>query len=128
MEQHFVEFLSPGTFFSESSEKQIDSWDVKKAKKFAKNITERYGAKPYGFRFKTRSRTDADLDSKVTAVSGMYYLGGDILSYDDVKNRNDPKDDILLSNMRNNRYKFIIENRNSYLFTGAFDPDKDKVV
>jgi hypothetical protein len=32
VKQHFVTFYSPGTFFAETSEKPIDSWDVEKAK------------------------------------------------------------------------------------------------
>jgi hypothetical protein len=76
MEKHFVEFLSPGTFFAEITTVPIESWDTKKAQELAHGISERHSATPYGFRFITRSRGQDDLDSKVTARSGMYFLGG----------------------------------------------------
>lgn len=117
MDRHFVTFLSPGTFVAETTEKPIDSWDVKKAQKMAHDIEERYGATPYGFRFTTRSRTDADLDSKVTATSGMYFLGGKIETLAEVEARNDPKEEILRSNMRGNGYDRIIVNDNSWRST-----------
>ena len=58
----------------ESTEKEIDSWDVKKAMEMARSIKERHGATPYGFRFSTRERRDDELDSKTVAHSGMYFL------------------------------------------------------
>lgn len=125
MKKHFVEFLSPGTFFSETTIKEIDSWDVSMATIMSKNITERHNAKPYGFRFITKERKDNELDSKETETSGIYYLGGKVLSLQEVKDRNDPKDEILISNMENNNYSHIIENNNSWRFTANFDPKKD---
>jgi len=65
VQKHFVTFYSPGTFVSEESSLPIDAWDVDKAKEMAHDVVERYGATPYGFRFTTRSRGDADLDSKI---------------------------------------------------------------
>lgn len=43
-----------------------------------------------------------------------------------VKARKDPKDSILISNMECNHIEKIIENKNSWLFTGALE--KDDVV
>ena len=94
----------------------------------AKNITERYNAKPYGFRFITWERDFDELDSKVTKTSGIYYLGGKILSLQEVKNRSDPKDKILISNMESNNYSHIIENTNSYKFTAPFDYKNDTLL
>jgi hypothetical protein len=128
VKKHFVEFLSPGTFFSETSQKEVDSWDVSNAMIMAKNITERHNAKPYGFRFITRERDFDELDSKVTETSGIYYLGGKILSLQEVKNRSDPKDKILISNMETNDYSHIIENTNSYKFTAPFDYKNDTLL
>lgn len=118
MKKHFVTFLSPGTFVSETTEKPIASWDVDKAVKMARKIKERYGARPYGFQFSTRERGPDDLDSKVTKRSGIYYLGGRVETLADVEARNDPKEEILRSNMRINRIEKIIVNDNSWRFTG----------
>jgi hypothetical protein len=114
IQKHFVTFFSPGTFVSEESSQPIDSWDVDKAKEMAHQVVERYGATPYGFRFSTRSRGDADLDSKRSAESPFYHLGGKIETLKEVEARNDPKEDILRSNMRCNGYDRIVVNDNSY--------------
>lgn len=117
MKQHFVEFLSPGTFFSESTQKPIDSWDVEQAKRMARDIKERHAATPYGFRFSTRERKDNELDSKVTKVSGTYYLGGKVETIEEVFARNLPEEETLRWNMKTNDYKKIIVNINSYKST-----------
>ncbi len=119
MQKHFVTFFSPGTFVSEETTKPIDTWDVEAAVLLAADITERHGAKPYGFRFTTRERSDADLDSKVTQTSGIYYLGGKIETLAEVEARNDPSEHILRSNMRSNGIDKIVINDNSWRFTAA---------
>lgn len=106
---HFVTFFSPGTFVAETTEKAIDSWDVEAAKKMASKITERYGAHPYAFRFSTRGRGDKDLDSKVTKTSPMYYIGCRVVTLAEIKQRNDPKDSILVSNMECNHWDKIVQ-------------------
>jgi hypothetical protein len=126
MEKHFVEFMSPGTLVSEVSTKPIDSWDVKQAQEMTKDIKERHNSLPYGFRFITRSRGDDDLDSKVTDKSPMYYLGGTVLTLQDVEARSDPKDSILISNMKCNGHDRIIINDNSWRVTLPLN--KDDVV
>jgi hypothetical protein len=98
---HFVTFYSPGTFVAETTEKPIQSWDIEIAKKMARAIKERYGAVPYGFRFSTRSRSEKDLDSKVTATSPLYYLGGTVETLEQVKARATERDKILISNAEN---------------------------
>lgn len=123
MEKHFVEFLSPGTFVSESTVKDIAAWDVDAAKMMAGDIHERYGARPYGFRFLTRTRGPDDLDSKVSARSGIYYLGGTVRSLADVKRDNLPDEDILRFNMEANGYGRIVTNDNSWRFTAPLADD-----
>jgi hypothetical protein len=120
MEKHFVTFFSPGTFVAETTEKPIDAWDVEKAVEMARGISERYGAKPYGFRFSTRSRKADELDSKVTKTSGIYYLGGQVQTKEQVFARNDPKESILRANMECNEIDKIIINDNSWRYTGEF--------
>ena len=117
MKQHFVTFYSPGTFFAEQTTKPIDSWDVDKAIEISKSIIERHSALPYGFCFTTRERKDDELDSKETERSHMYYLGGEILTIEQVKERNDPDDKILISNMECNGYDRIVVNTNSWKWT-----------
>ncbi len=123
MNKHFVTFCSPGTFVSESSTKEVDSWDVEAAQNMAESIKERHAATPYGFYFTTRSRGDGDLDSKQTHKSNMYYLGGEVQSLEDVKGRNDPDDRILISNMESNGWDRIIINTNSWKFTAPLNED-----
>jgi len=123
MEQHFVTFYSPGTFFSETTTKTIPSWDTAASVEMARGIVERYEARPYAFRFSTRSRGPDDLDSRVTAQSGYFFLGGKVLTLSDVEGRNDPKDHILISNMRNNGYDKIVVNTNSWKWTQPLGAD-----
>ncbi len=107
MDKNFVTFFSPGTFVAEQTEQPIKYWCPKTAERMASKIKERYGATPYGFRFTTRSRGDDDLDSKVTATSPMYYLGGKVETLEEIEARNDPKESILRSNMRGNGWERI---------------------
>jgi hypothetical protein len=99
------------------SEKPIDSWDVEKAKRMARSITERHGATPFAFYFTTRSRGEDDLDSKVTDTSVTYYLGGKVETLAEVKARATKDDRILISNMEINHYDRIITNTNSWKVT-----------
>ena len=117
MKKHFVTFLSPGTMVSETTTKAISAWDTNKAIGMAKDIKERHAATPYGFYFFTKERKEEDFDSKETKRSNTYYLGGEIFTLEDIKNRNDPKDKILISNMECNGYDRIIENKNSWKST-----------
>lgn len=123
MKAHFVEFLSPGTFVAESTQRPIPSWDVGAAVEMARSIKERHNAIPYGFRFSTRERSDSDLDSKVTKRSGIYYLGGKVETLAEVEVRNDPLEDILRSNMRCNGWSRIVTNTNSWKWTQPLEDD-----
>lgn len=123
IEAHFVTFYSPGTFVAEDTTKPIDAWDVDKAVAMAREINERYGATPYGFRFTTRTREDHELDSKVTARSPMYYLGGKVETLAEVKARATDKDRILVSNMEANDHKRIITNDNSWRWVQPLNDD-----
>ena len=117
MKKHFVVFMSPGTLFHETTSKEIDSWDVEKAKQMATGISERYGATPFGFYFTTRSRGAKDLDAKVTATSPTYFLGGKVETLEEVKARATKEDSILIGNMECNGWNRIITNTNSWKVT-----------
>ena len=108
MKKHFVTFYSPGTFLAETTERPIQSWDVKLAVKMSKTITERYNAHPYGFRFMTRVRTEKQLDSKIVKESPLYYISGTIETREQLEARNDPREEILRGNVRGNGYKRVI--------------------
>ena len=123
MKADFVTFLSPGTFFHEDTTKPIESWDVEQAKEMARNIKERHGATPFAFYFTTRARGDNELDSSQVAKSCTYYLGGKIETLAEVEARNDPKEDILRSNMRCNGWDRIITNTNSWKVTQPLNAD-----
>lgn len=122
MKKHFVTFLSPGTFVAEETTKEIDSWDVNKAIEMSKGIVERYNAIPYGFFFTTRERGESDFDSKETKRSNLYYLGGEILTLEQVKSRY-PDKDILISNMEINHYEKIVVNTNSWMCVRPLEKD-----
>lgn len=137
IEKHQVTFYSPGTFVSESSTYDIESWDTAKAVELSEKVKERYGAKPYGFVFETLltmpNIPSANGDSfsvqpKLKERSGIHFLGGKLETYDDVVNRNDPKENILRSNMRyNEEARIVCINTNSYKSTIPFS-EKDCIV
>lgn len=117
MQKHFVIFFSPGTFIAEQSEYPIESWDVQKAIEMAQSVKERYNTTPYGFQFTTRERKDNELDSREVERSGMYFLGGEVLTVEQIRERNDPKERTLLLNMEGNGWDKIVVNTNSWRWT-----------
>lgn len=131
--KHFVEYLSPGTFFSETSSFPIDSWSTVVAVAMASTVTERYNAKPYGFRFSTTEYTLAVDDDgnqhfvqpKEIAKSGIYYVTGKIVRYDEYPENKE--NHILRSNMFGNNWPFMVENNNSWKCVQPFEPN-DSVV
>lgn len=136
IEKHQVTFYSPGTFVSESSTYDIESWDTVKAVELSEKVVERYGAKPYGFVFETLltfpniKSDDGDsfkVQPKVKETSGIHFLGGKLETYDDVVKRNDSKESILRDNMRYNDSWIVCINTNSYRSTIPFG-EKDCVV
>ncbi len=117
IEAHFVTFTSPGTFVAEETTRSVAAWDVAVAQEMAKEIVERHGARPYGFFFTTRSRGPEDLDSKVTARSPFYYLGGKVETLAEVKARGDARDRILIANMEGNGWDRVVVTANGYRWT-----------
>ncbi len=130
--KHYVTFYSPGTFFTEQTTKPIDDWDTKVAVEMAKTVLERYNAKPYAFRFFTQLEAEPvpdgeggmlKVEPKEVESTHLFYLGGTLRNFDEVVEKNDPKENILRSNMRGNRMWVIIENTNSWRFTGPFNQE-----
>lgn len=127
MEKHFVRFLSAGTFVAEETTKEIDSWDVEKAKNMSKQIIERHDSHPYGFQFITRSRSENDLDSKIVDKSGVYYINGVVETVKDIEAKNDPNNDTLLWNMKTNHWNKVVTTYNPWKWTQPFN-DRDRIV
>lgn len=106
--KHYVEFRSPGSFFFEESTRPIDAWDTRKAAQMAREVVERYGARPFCFRFLTRLEAPPvvvdgeklNVEPKQINRSGWHFLGGEIVRYDDVPE----SEGIARSNMRGNGY------------------------
>jgi len=127
MRKHFVIFFSPGTFVAETTQKPIESWDIDKAVKMSREITERYNAKPYGFCFVTRERKPRDLDSEEVERSTMYYLGGEVITLDELKAQNNSEYRILIENMECNGWNRVVVNKNSRKWTQPLN-DGDTVL
>lgn len=133
--QYYVEFVSPGTLFHETTRKPIEAWDTVVACSIAKTIKERYGARPFAFTFSTMLEAgpvEADgetlnVQPKELAKSGLHFLGGDALTFDVIEARADKSEEILRRNMRNNDLPVVVENRNSYKTTNEFS-EKDVIV
>ncbi len=130
MRKHKVTFLSPGTFVSEQTTRTVDAWDTTKAAKMAASIEERYGSKPFGFYFTTDLVGEDVPDGeggmlktqpKEVARSGMYFLGGELLTYEDIVARDDKDEKILRRNMLSNDYPVVIVNTNSWRVTLPFE-------
>ena len=123
MTKFFVTFFSPGTWVAEETTVPIAAWDVATATQMAAGITERYGARPYAFQFTTRSRTDEELDSRVTATSGLYFIDCTVRTLADVEAVNDPAERTLLSNMRSNGWDRVATPRSGWKFTRPVGPE-----
>lgn len=127
MEKNFVIFYCPGTFVAETVHREIDTWDVPTAVGMSKDVVARYNATPYGFCFVTHSRKDGDMVSSEVDRSPMYYLGGEVETLAELKEKNRPEDAILISNMEINEKHRVIVNKNSYEWT-SFLGDNDVVL
>lgn len=114
VERHFVTFYSPGTFCAETTTQEIHAWDTVEALSRAKSVEERYGARPYAFRFSTRAREDHELDSKVVAESGYYFFGCNVLTVADVKAKYDRDYSALVSNMECNGWDRVASPREGW--------------
>lgn len=130
--EHRVTFDSPGSFFAESRTLPIESWSPALAVALADGIVERYGAKPYGFRFSTLLTADPvpdgeggtlKVEPKEVAQSGTHFLGGEVLTFDQLVARDDPKESILRSNMQSNDWPLVLENNNPWRSVQPFPED-----
>lgn len=132
--KNYVTFLSPGTFTSESTTKEVPEIHPPLAARMAREIAERHGAKPYGFIFEERIVHDPipdgiggtlNVQSKTLLSTGIYFLTGTVRRYDEIPETKDTH--ILRANMRGNDWPLVIENTNSYRTTMVYE-SKDCVV
>lgn len=119
MKTFIVTYLSPGTLFSEMNTKEFSCGDLElllpTIKDYAQKITQRHGAKPYGFTIKD--------------IEGTYYIKGTVKTFHQVVRENfGNPDTILIRNMRNNNYTHIITGDSPYKFSIPFDPLRDKLI
>lgn len=116
--QLFCTYYSPGTFLTETSRYEVETQeDLASCAQRAKvDIKERYNATPFGFRF---------TDGNGKSLSGMHYLTGKVIRFDEVPD--DSEHGIMRDNMRGNNMAVVIENTNSYRFTGNFS-EEDVIV
>lgn len=127
----FVVFLSPGTFVDEESERPISAWDPREALAGSEQITERHGAKPYGFYFEERlvaapipdgQGGTLEVVPKTLRRSGVHYIDGCLRTYDEVIAAEGERS-ILAGNMWSNDWPIVVETARSYKHTGVFKPE-----
>lgn len=126
-EQHFVTYVSPGTFFHETTRKPIESWDPALAVRMEEGVVERYGARPYAVYFKTRLVSD-DVDDgrggtlevtpRTLRTSGRYYLGGTLLTIAELEANGE---EIAASNLRGMGCSHAIVSTRSYKIMQPFE-------
>ncbi len=131
----FAEYFSPGTMFAETSTRALDKGTVKEAVALSKEISERYGATPYAFDIVTKLGADPIDDgqggtmkvlSKEIGRKGRYFLGGEVITYDQVIAR-EGAGSIWARNMRGNRDPVSVQNTNSFKSTQIFR-EQDVIV
>lgn len=104
---HYVTYYYPGSFFPETSRKQVPDWDSERAY-LASSSDPR---KPYAFKFVTLGRTAEELNSREIARSPTYFLGGSLMSLEEVLAS--PGSDLktLAENMQANGWDRVIRAR-----------------
>lgn len=107
----YCRFYSPGSFFSETTRRAVDSMDLPEACSIASEVNERHGARPFGFRFE---------DGNGDSLSGMHYIEGEVLTYDEIEDK--PVNRILRSNIKSNMGGVIVITRRGFRHTAEFKP------
>jgi len=131
----FAQFYSPGTFFAETSTMPLETGSIKEAVNLSKEVSERYGAKPYAFDIVTKlvAQPVDDGEGGVIPMStkeverrGRFFIGGRLIRYEEMV-KVEGERSVIVSNMRGNGWPICIENVNSYKSTQPFKED-DAVV
>ena len=113
---HLVTFYAPGAFLAEDFSFEVSEWSIGEALA----LVPKCGLKPYAFQFATNITADPVPDGeggtlavlpREVSKSGMHYLGGELLTYDQLRRDGDPHYVTMLSNMSGNRWPVVIRNR-----------------
>lgn len=120
--QHYIEFFWAGTIVANTSTREIEHRDP---------LLVVMPESSYGFRFFDRTvaeTTDGEtLLGPVKNGSKTYYPGGRIATADEIEAKGDPRDRILLSNMRGNGWDRVVYNRFG-AWPQPYEPDKAEVI
>jgi len=117
MKKDYVTFYSPGTMVAETTRREIPSWNVAKVLKILPDIEERHGARPYGFRFTTMKRGLRDFSPRQVAQSNMYYVNCKVETLEEIEKRRDPKEAILLQNMKTNGWDKMVTTKSGWAWS-----------
>lgn len=121
----FVEYLDGRRMFLETETREMET----------RNTNEALAMMPdycYGFRFfdltwkvaKTDEGEEFEVDRKRVNASATYYPGGDLFTLDRVR-KELPEASILISNMENNDWDYVVEDRHGGMH--AWD-DGDQII
>lgn len=133
--QIFARYFSPGTLFSEVSDRPLETGTVEEAVAGAKKIVERYSARPYGFDLITMIVAEPiddghggtmEVQPKQVARKGRFFLGGKLIRYEEAVKR-EGSGSIMCSNMHCNNDPIAIEILNGYRNTQIFN-EEDVIV
>ena len=113
--QHFVTFLSPGSFVREEKTMPIAAWDTDTAQDLAADVVERHGARPFCFYFTTRGRSQDDLDSSILKKSSRYFINCHVQTLEEVQA--DPASRILAANMESANWTRVATTRSGFIWT-----------
>lgn len=102
--KNYIRFHVMGSFFSTSTSKEIDSWDVGEAAAMAEEYAADNKVTLIGFRFYTKE-VGSDIEIK---HSPDYYLGGTVKTLEDIEQEHNPAYEILLGNMKRNGWDKVI--------------------
>lgn len=102
---HFVIFLTSVKFGTRLVEREIECWDPKLACGLIKTLI----TYPLGFYFETKRCINTERSCLVTEkTSHMFFINGVISSLQELQDRNNPEDSILISQLKQNNVENII--------------------
>lgn len=121
--KYYATFYAPGTFISETETIEIqDPNNYQQIVEKGKALKFRYGAKAYCFTTYCK-----DNRGKCTEPSPRVFFGVRIRTLQDVIKENNPDEEILRSNMKNNNIKRVAQTINGFVSSIALC-DEDIII